>query len=619
MLRRLTPPLRGAADNTTLIDTPEMFCPPDNLRNVRAFGDGTDGRPRFGPRPGIIKAFERQLGNGAAIQALAVVGRASGISGYETGTVTPVDGGITRTSGTISGHAWVLGTNHGMHSDFGAGTTRSVYSLSWHPTLRRFCYVNLSGTPVKSNLYYVDSDPDSATYLQTLWTAEVPNADPGGTPTLSNYANAILVTATFVYLCAAGYLYVLRTSDGVYIKRYSCSGWAQGTMRAVERPDGRIAVLFSGSPTIRGPVTTNSADTGNGNGEGSDFRAGVMLFTVDTTQTDVDDSPLTVTQFGTKRTATAVTIDNAAWTAATKRLVKTGAFTSYTHATGNLINITAGTGVTAGAYLIAAKISADEIELVGSIKATDAADVDADQLQPAWYEDHQYFRFSERGFATPRGYIPSSMCALSDGSLVVARCNKGWGPNNSFRPDESVPPLSLCRITGGTTGAALLWETDIGSRLDLHPVTISGSPVDLYNDRPHPSDAVNTPNDPHPTCDAICADGDDNVYVAGQLNGDGYSVRKVRSSDGQVLWEQSTGGWAPQHAIAYHAAENVVVVVGQRNSAWPDAGGANAVVWFIDAFTGDIVDTFDLGGAVTAFGVDISAAGDIAFVTSYLA
>lgn len=58
-----------------------------------------------------------------------------------------------------------------------------------------------------------------------------------------------------------------------------------------------------------------------------------------------------------------VDITGGTWTQATKRLVKTGAFTSYTYASGDRIYITGGTGVTAGWRSIASKVSNDEIEL----------------------------------------------------------------------------------------------------------------------------------------------------------------------------------------------------------------------------------------------------------------
>lgn len=623
MPRRLTPPLRGAANNTAKVDTPEQFCPPDNLRNVRPVPGVTD-RPRMGPRPGWVKAFQNQIGNGARVQALAVVGRASGVSGYESGDVTEVRGGTNRSAGTLSGQAWVLDAQHGMSADFVSGNGEYAYGVSWHPTLRRMAYFVINGPPpIYTRVRLTDCDPASAGYLSVLWTTDLYDRDPpsGVIGTTPIYANHVLVTATFTYVCASRWLFVLRTSDGVFLKRYSMSGWAEEVMGCCVRTDGKLAVCFRGSNVLSGPVTTNVADTGAGNGEGSHFRSGVMLFTITSTapgSLSPGDEVLTVVQFGPKRTATAVSITGATWTQATKRLVKTGAFTSYTHATGRLIKITGGTGITTGSYVINAKISDDEIELVSSI-GPNATDVSASELQPPWYEDHLYFRLSEHVAMTPRGRYCNAIAATPDGGVAVATCNKGWGPNSSYQPDNTVAPRSLVKISSGTTGAALLWESDIGSRLDPRVTVIGGVPTTHYNDIPHPSDAVNNTNDPHPTADAVAVDAAGDIYVGGRTSAFGYSVHKVRGSSGTMVWETNTGDWVPQHGLAFNAAQNAVAAAGKRNTTWEGSGGANALLWFIDADSGDIVDNYDLAETVNAWGAACHAtSGDTAFVTDYV-
>ena len=77
-------------------------------------------------------------------------------------------------------------------------------------------------------------------------------------------------------------------------------------------------------------------------------------------------------------------ISGGVFTTSTKRLVKTGAFAAYDHSAAtapdrpsrtNVIYITGGTGVTAGLYEIASRISDDEIELTEDIGGTDPSDV----------------------------------------------------------------------------------------------------------------------------------------------------------------------------------------------------------------------------------------------------
>lgn len=70
------------------------------------------------------------------------------------------------------------------------------------------------------------------------------------------------------------------------------------------------------------------------------------------------------------------------WTAATKRITKTGAFSSYTLEEGDQVYITGGTGHTAGWYPISSKIDADTIELedVTGLSAADNANTTTDAI-----------------------------------------------------------------------------------------------------------------------------------------------------------------------------------------------------------------------------------------------
>ncbi len=74
-------------------------------------------------------------------------------------------------------------------------------------------------------------------------------------------------------------------------------------------------------------------------------------------------------------------ITGGTWTQATKRLVKTGAFTSYTFRAGDQLFVTNGTGVTAGWRTIASKISNNEIELAATTGFTvNNTDTDTDSI-----------------------------------------------------------------------------------------------------------------------------------------------------------------------------------------------------------------------------------------------
>lgn len=70
------------------------------------------------------------------------------------------------------------------------------------------------------------------------------------------------------------------------------------------------------------------------------------------------------------------TISAADWTVATKKLTETGAFTRYTWASGDEIEITSGTGVTTGWYEVASKVDNDNITLTTNVAAGDLSNSD---------------------------------------------------------------------------------------------------------------------------------------------------------------------------------------------------------------------------------------------------
>jgi len=67
-------------------------------------------------------------------------------------------------------------------------------------------------------------------------------------------------------------------------------------------------------------------------------------------------------------------VAGANWTASGNRLTLTDGFTDYTFVPGDIINITAGTGVTTGDVRVASKVSSSAISLAESICATDVTD-----------------------------------------------------------------------------------------------------------------------------------------------------------------------------------------------------------------------------------------------------
>lgn len=437
MRRRLSPPTRGAANNTAYIDTPGDAAPFEAMRNVWPYGRSSD-RPRIGPCPGIVKAFQTRLPG--RIQGGVVVSRAAGVASYNAADADRITSGVSRTSGLLNGQCWVLDPSGAMCADFltSVGTLPyGAFCLGFHPTAKRLAFTNILVNPVApgqgvSRVSYRSTDYLTSGYSASeIWNFTGEDRDPGDAAPDSAtgiYANAVRVTPTFTYLCADRYIYVLRTSDGVYVQRYDLYGWAQEVMDCKLRPDGKLAVLFAGTANLSGPLVstlasnTTPSGTEAGRANGFHFRSGVMLFDVDENRQQPGFHPLIQLQFGAK---------------------------------------------------------------------LDSGDAN--------YEDHNYFRFSEHGIAFPRGYIASSMAVTDDNEIVVVRCNRGWGPTDSDAPDLTTPKLSVCKISSGTSAAVLQWENDPGSIEDAyagtwgtyyndipHPNNADNTPAD-----PHPTcDAV---------------------------------------------------------------------------------------------------------------------------------
>lgn len=96
---------------------------------------------------------------------------------------------------------------------------------------------------------------------------------------------------------------------------------------------------------------------------------------------DDADNPM---GFGIRFKRFDASVSSGSWTASTKRLVKAGAFANYTtEENDDYLNVTGGTNVVAGQYLIASKISDDEVELDEDITSPsgDQTDVTASGIE----------------------------------------------------------------------------------------------------------------------------------------------------------------------------------------------------------------------------------------------
>lgn len=163
-----------------------------------------------------------------------------------------------------------------------------------------------------------------------------------------------------------------------------------------------------------------------------------------------------------------ISIDNGTWTTATRTLTKASAFTSYTHAPGDTISISAGTNASLRDYEIQEKTDANSIIIAEDIGATNAsADIDGTVN-------------ANRAAILPSDF-GSGLKAIGAGSSVTMQCFE-WA---------SMEEITQLRTTGTLNPVGLyrgaLWQADNIStaggspcwRLELWPYPTAADP-DLF-------------------------------------------------------------------------------------------------------------------------------------------
>ena len=287
-------PVRGVSDALPHIQQPGDMAGPEAARNIRVNAIG-GARATMGPREPYTAAFEA-IGTGGRVQALFNVSTASGTS-LRLGDCSDIGAGTSKPGLGIAGQAWIIDTDNSLALAFEDPSSDAAgygaYSCSWHP----------DGTKAASACILIDPATGVAGTRITLfnvttgavvWTTLLQDKDPGGaiaSPPFPIYANSVRVYNTFTYVTGGPWLFVLRTSDGAYLKRYDINGWAWEVQDARVRPDNTLAVLFKGTSSVQGPVTASSYSAG------SFFRSAVALYTVNN-DTTVNGTPLTLAQYG---------------------------------------------------------------------------------------------------------------------------------------------------------------------------------------------------------------------------------------------------------------------------------------------------------------------------------
>jgi hypothetical protein len=296
---RVIPPFRGAANNTAFIKTPGDLAPLDTMRNFRTFVPDKD-RPQGGKRPGIVKAFDRQLKN-AAVQALCPVSRASYISGYLLGDGRDMGDGSSKDSDALEGNLFILdevpSMRYALELDalqYGGLDAQASNAVAFHPDDDLIAFaINIPGADTVSGfgetvIRVVTTDG------AVLWTIHVTSAF------ADRYTNTLVFSRHFLFVCVADHVRMYRVSDGSDFGTAFLGAWASETVEAdVYRGPGGTEFLYvafngankpgdlvGGGSIIAGPYAIH-------------FRSGIIKYRLIYNEGQDGYNPLVQVSFGT--------------------------------------------------------------------------------------------------------------------------------------------------------------------------------------------------------------------------------------------------------------------------------------------------------------------------------
>lgn len=602
---RLLPPLRGVTDQMANVDTPAQFTAPGGMLNVVP-NSGKDGRDNLGTRPPLKKTFVTQLGV-KPVNLLAVVGRSVKFNeqwrrgtplSMTTRALAPVTSGFC--CSVLSADGSRLYEFDDPDAAYATANCEGVFAdkmpelQTWRtPVLARFCFVTVVdktygfGTRKVTRVHLVENQVIVATF-------ECEDKDVGGTVDASA-ENVIFaageIIGDHVVVAAGKYVYVFNgrapfVSATDYVQRVRFANWPWQmvnlragyirTWRAVSgapsqaewRTDDLLPfafALYRGSPLITGPVTSDTYK------QGSYSRAAMG--------------------FMFRRESTNGTVY----------------------------------GSVAGVYAVGG---------TGGLVEGDAKVDDHDEGQPD-------FRPAE-WLAGGKGRIPMDVALhlgyskvepqhTFDGKLEFRAClvtsNDGFAMDNT-PPDGGAGYINVTDIASdvfyANAATAEFDSRDIQSRkADWLATGWQNDLAFLANGDVSPDNGVGP--EVSTTCVAYPRRGLNDIFpfngtkfIAGSF-ADGTHVRSV----GNVYaadWARDMGthigvrgmdfGYIARARPGVPATNSTtVVVVGKRNNTWTDSGGNQACVWFLDAFTGELVESVDFGAGVDARQVSVTNDG----------
>jgi hypothetical protein len=498
---RIGIPILGAANVSAYTEAPEQFAPAQAMRNVVANGIGK--RRRLSTRPGLVKAFPEQLAAGQPVQALAVLSRASAITGFALGDPLSLVNGWTGRAALIAGNQWIvptgqIGTRDAMLvsgsggqariKPASTGTNTNLATTANFPNTTQPVWCGVDQTGTLAAWAYRWTDSGTGRVLVTF--ADAQTGTPLGSKVITLGAVAAPVTGAFlpgllviaagvelhgVRLSSAGtrvmpgaVVSITYTDRPAVIGRYvACAGAVVGGVPTVWLAFAGSAA--NGSAVVSPSMSATLAQTIDAGEWGRQFRAGVVRY--------------------------AMTQDSAgAWTATVVRLGGTP----------------------------------DE----GTPLAED--DGSGGRL------DHKTMRFAEWLDRSPRGCVPTGIAANPDGSFVCTFTGSGWGPNTAWTPGGH----DFTTVAKFDAAGELLWEADTASIIsDEEGGKVVGDTTLYVCDVPDEDGAnAGTTSKAGPAIRACAMDSAGLVYVGGRIHSAGSGEGCVfcfESASGQLRWKKA--------------------------------------------------------------------------------
>lgn len=270
MLRPAPIPDRGVSDATPFTQQPGAFTPPGSMLNTR------HRTRRIGKRPGWVKRFQTRIGRGGPVQAVGVITRAAGVSGYSVDQCDLLTAGTSVAAPALTGNLFRLDRVPSMDravtfdvTGIGGPAGVSVNACRWSP----------DGAYIAAAVNY-----DVAGITRT--TIRLFNASTGavvatrtiaaGTPVFTNtlcfsseYLVATVVNEIKLYTWAGGTLTPVLTHD--------LGGWANEAVQAAVWDDGDTEWLYVGfdGASRAGVRTGGTIEAGHA---AVHFRSGIMKF-----------------------------------------------------------------------------------------------------------------------------------------------------------------------------------------------------------------------------------------------------------------------------------------------------------------------------------------------------